>query len=638
VCGIYGGIFIVPPIKEEIDKFRRLGFSLKHRGPDDSGEFVAETVLMGFNRLSIVDVDSGHQPIINSEETVVLIGNGEIYNYKEIRSKLQKLGYTFKTNSDIECLLHSYSEYGEEFLKEIRGMFAVAILDKRLRKFVLGRDRLGEKPLYFTRSSDSFWFSSESTALLKSRIKNFSVSHLGVCRFLKYGFVTEAYPLIDGIEQVEPGTIVIVDLNDLSAVKKVFWDLEDFRTIESTEEEENYKTELKEIGNSIFQGEVPIGLALSGGMDSSLIASIATKLRKKITAIIIGYNTTKKFDESKIAESFSNSIGFEYTIRNISSQEVGIRFTELIQAMDDPIADPSAFSYFVLGEEAGKLNLKVLLSGHGPDELFWGYAWISNLYGSTERRMRMYRNSGSLGDYLKVPKFTAKTVGTFIDELQTGFGVIEAIRQYFEDLHSRNDKNYSIPVYSRAPGFRKKVHIGKKIGLDLKIGKDSLEAIDSSEIVYGQKIVREILIKTYLRVNGLSQIDRLWMASSIEGRNLLVDYKLVESALTDVKNAPRSVLVRKQRFKELISDYLPSEKINQKKQGFTPPVREWYLEIYHHNKTAISNSMLVKDGLLSPKAQKLMNKPLTLIGRPKPLWLEIITLEFWYRKNFYPES
>jgi asparagine synthase (glutamine-hydrolysing) len=465
-------------------------------------------------------------------------------------------------------------------------------------------------------------------------IKRFPLSRIGICRYLKYGFVTEEHPLVEGINQVAPGTIVIVDLANLSITESIFWKLEDFRDLRSTGESDRYRLELSEIGNGIFQGEVPIGIALSGGIDSSLIASIAKRLEKKVKVISIGYDSKRKFDESSIAESYSKTLGFECRIRNISAQEVGKRFPELVQAMDEPIADPSSFSYFVLAEEARKLGLKVLLSGHGPDELFWGYPWISNLYSSTALRMKMYTTGASLREYLNKPKFQFKSPGAFIDELKTGFGVITQLQHFYEDSRSNFNREYSIPVYSRAPGFRKKNRNGRRLGLDLTLGEDALESIKESEIAHGQEIVREILIKSYLRVNGLSQIDRLWMANSIEGRSLLVDYKLVESALSDSYNTPNAEPLKKTRFKDHISDFLSVEKLNQPKQGFTPPVRAWYLEIYRQNKELISNSMLVNDGQLSKRAQGYMRRPLTLLGRPRPLWLELVTLELWYRKNY----
>jgi len=634
MCGIYGAVFQKAVQTEDIDCFRRLGNLLAHRGPDDAGDFLTPNCILGFNRLSIVDVESGHQPIKNVDESVIVIGNGEIYNYQEIRLELEKRGHLFSTGSDIECLLHSYLEHGTEFLVGIRGMFAFAILDQRVGKLILGRDRLGEKPLYFSQTSNSIWFSSESSALIRSGIQKFSVSSLGILRFLKYGFITSANPLVNEIREVEPGTIQIIDIENLHIESHLFWDIGNFRALESNKNFLSYRQELEEISNNIFQGEVPIGVALSGGVDSSLLVSIAKKLSKKISVLTIGYNTDARYDESKLAAEYSTELGFNCTTRIITAKEVGIRFSELANAMDEPIADPSSFGYFILGEEARKLNLKVLLSGHGPDELFGGYKWISDLFIPTERRIKSFRAGAKLRDYIRLPKLGGKSAGMLIDQFKTGFGIIEDVRQYFEDARDTRNGKYTMPVYSRAPGFRKKVWNGKRLGLNLLEGTDPHEAIDVSEIDEGQLIVRETLIKTYLRVNGLAQIDRLWMASSIEGRSLLVDYRLVESSLTDPSNLPTAAYFGKQRFRDLIADYLSSERINRRKQGFTPPVRSWYLEIYRQNRVVIANSMLVRDGLLPKRAQRFMRRPLTVTGRPRTLWFEMVTLEFWYRKNF----
>jgi asparagine synthase (glutamine-hydrolysing) len=634
MCGIYGAVLKNAVRTEELDCFRRLGNLLSHRGPDDARDFLTPNCILGFNRLSIVDVESGQQPIKNVDESVVLIGNGEIYNYQAIRLELEERGHLFSTGSDIECLLHSYLEYGMEFLADIRGMFAFAILDQRVGKLILGRDRLGEKPLYFSQTSNSLWFSSESSALIRSGIQKFSISPLGISRFFKYGFITSATPLVNEIREVEPGTILIVDIKNFHVDRHVFWNIEKFRSLKADDNSFNYKQELEEISSHIFQGEVPIGVALSGGIDSSLLVSIAKKLNKNISVITIGYNTGAEYDESKLASKYSSELGFNCTTRIITAKEVGMRFSELAYAMDEPIADPSAFGYFILGEEARKLKLKVLLSGHGPDELYWGYKWISDLFISTDRRIKSFNAGAKLSHYIRLPKFKGKSLGLFIDQLKTGFGIFEDVREYLEDSRDSRNENYSIPVYSRAPGFRKKVWNARRIGINLREGTDPQEAIDVNEIDEGQLVVRETLIKTYLRVNGLAQIDRLWMANSIEGRSLLVDYKLVENSLTDSRNSPRAEYLGKQRFRELISDYLSSERINRRKQGFTPPVRSWYWNIYLQNRVVIENSMLVRDGLLPKGAQRFMRRPLTVAGRPRTLWLEMVTLEFWYRKNF----
>ena len=634
MCGIYGAVFQNTAQTEDLDCFRRLGNLLAHRGPDDAGDFLTPNCILGFNRLSIVDVDSGHQPIKNVDESVIVIGNGEIYNYQEIRLELEERGHLFSTGSDIECLLHSYLEYGTEFLVGIRGMFAFAILDQRVGKLILGRDRLGEKPLYVSQTSNSIWFSSESSALIRSGIQKFSVSSLGILRFLKYGFITSANPLVNEIREVEPGTIQIIDIGNLHIESHLFWDIGNFRALESNDNFLSYRQELEEISSNIFQGEVPIGVALSGGVDSSLLVSIAKKLSKKISVLTIGYSTDARYDESKLAAEYSTELGFACTTRIITAKEVGIRYPELANAIDEPIADPSSFGYFILGEEARKLNLKVLLSGHGPDELFGGYRWISELFIPTERRIRSFRTGARLGDYIRFPRLGGISAGMLIDQFKTGFGIIEDIRQYLEDSRDSKNEKYTIPVYSRAPGFQKKVWNAKRIGLNLREGTDPQETINLRDVDQGQLIVRETLIKTYLRVNGLAQIDRLWMANSIEGRSLLVDYKLVENSLTDSRNLPRAEYLGKQRFRELISDYLSPERINRRKQGFTPPVRSWYWNIYRQNREVIDNSMLVRDGLLPKAAQIFMRRPITIAGRPRTLWLELVTLEFWYRKNF----
>jgi|GEM_PF-1490541 len=635
MCGIYGGAVNGASRSADYDCFVKLGAELEHRGPDESSEYLKDSILIGFHRLSIVDQANGHQPYSSDDGSVILVGNGEVYNYKEIKSQLTNIGYFFKTESDIECLLYLYLEYGAAFVNKLRGMFAFAIYDSRSGEMILGRDRLGEKPLYYAETENGVWFSSESTALIKSGIKDFTISGEGLISYLKYGFVNSNNSLVNGISQVEPGSLVIVNIRNFKISKEVYWSLKNFRDSKVLNGKQLFLEEMHQIEKDIFQGEAAVGLALSGGIDSSFLALIAKKQSKKINTITIGYNSKNAIDESESARRFSSEIGYPCTVRNISPTEVGSRFGEMVYALDEPIADPSSFSYFILGEEAKKLGLKVLLTGHGPDELFWGYNWVGDLYRSVSLRQKMFRGEARFRDYLTLPKFKGNSVGNFIDESKTFFGTLDGVLDYFEDLKDAFNRNYSVRMYSRKPRFRDRIRIIKKLGLISTKKSDEMESITLEEVDYSQLIVREILIKSYLQINGLAQIDRLFMANSVEGRSLLVDYKLVEIALSDFGNRPSAVFSGKSSFLKYVSENVPDEIISRKKQGFTPPVREWYLNIFKGNKQIFCNSKLVEDGVLSEACARILQKPLTFSRRPRLLWLELATLEIWYRKAFY---
>lgn len=632
MCGIYGGAFLGLPSSKELGFFEKLGDLLHHRGPDEAGEYTGESILLGNRRLSIVGVENGNQPIWNFDKSVCIVANGEIYNHQEVRDFLHDKGYYFKTKSDIECLLHLYLEYGNDFLIHARGMFAFAIYDKRTRKLLLGRDRLGEKPLFYTESANGIWFSSEASALIKSGIRPFKISSKGLSMYLKYGFVPPFTSLFDGVGQISPGTIMNIDLDSLHRSTQVYWSLEDFRSAKDTDLKDEYRNELSVISRSIFQSEVPVGLALSGGLDSSLIAFLAKKNNTDLHTITIGYNTNKDIDESAKAQKLSHSLGFECTVRNISPDEVGNRFVELVSTMDEPIADPNSFGYYILGEEARRIGLKVLLSGHGPDELFWGYEWVRQLFLLMPRRVKTFSENSKIMDYLRNPRFRYSTKGALLFGIKSGFGVVEGILQFFEDrLDSRKSK-FTILLYSRKPEFRKISKICRNIGIDLMNTVDEMENFTKSEIPRSQKVLREILINTYLQVNGLAQIDRLWMANSIEGRSLFLDYRLVEIALRDQANRPKNNHLSKSQFKKYVQDLVPPEMILRKKRGFTPPVKEWFMSIYKENAHLLNSSKLVSDGILGTSATAIMRRPLTILRRPRLLWLELVTLEIWYRQ------
>lgn len=635
MCGIFGAIHNanLNPYDQNVN---RLSDALLHRGPDESGQFIDGNVLLGMHRLSIVGISDGHQPIWNSSKTVAIVANGEIYNYQELKSSLENLGYKFSTSSDVECLLHLYSEYGLEFLNNVRGMFAFAIYDKLKNLVTLGRDRLGEKPLYLAELENGYWFSSELSALLKSGISKFKISKDSISLYLKYGFIPAPKSMIDGITQLEPGTILQIDTIKMTTTTHKYWDISHIKNIDQNDPVSEFRNELAIIGESIFQGEAPMGIALSGGMDSSLIALLAKKYGKNVTCITIGYNSDADYDESRMAETFSREIGLDSVVRNISAKEVGLRYPECIAALDEPIADPSTFGYFILGEEANKRGIKVLLSGHGPDEIFNGYPWVSSLSTSHQRRMQTFAGKGSFLSYLTLPKIPiGGSLGNFLDQMKTGFGTIENLIQYLEDRKDLHNSLSSMKFYARRPRARERARISKRLGMDFTVVHDSMEIVETGQSASSNQVLREVLIKTYLQVNGLAQTDRLWMAKSVEGRNLFVDYKLVEIAHADSRNALQAGLKNKSRFIEYVETFLNSEILYRKKRGFTPPVTEWYQEIYRQNLYQLKNSALVRDGILPIEAQRMINRPLTLVRRPRLLWLELVNLEFWYRKNLH---
>ena len=635
MCGIYGAIHPEGWTDGAADSLERLSTLLKHRGPDDSGEFIDGNLGLGMHRLSIVGVTNGSQPIWNSSKSVAIVANGEIYNYLELKEKLEELGYLFSTSSDIECLLHLYLEFGMDFLDEVRGMFAFAIYDKGRHELIIGRDRLGEKPLYYTHLGGSFWFSSELPALLGSEISSFRISKTSMSLYLKYGFVPTPTTIIEDIQQLQPATVMTINLDTLAQSSLVYWNPYDCPPPEDEDFAGAYKRELEDIGSKIFQGEASIGIALSGGIDSSLIAILAKKFGKNVTCISIGYESNLDFDESKLASKFSEQIGLPCVIRNISPKETGSRFQECIAALGEPIADPASFSYFILGEVANELGIKVLLSGHGPDEIFYGYPWVREAIISIERRGRTLSRGGSLMEYISTPKFPkGGSLGEFIDRAKTGFGVVENLIQYFEDSWDANHNINTLKFYARKPRARQRARVAKSLGLDFRTVNDEIENLGAESLVFSASSATQILMKTYLQVNGLSQIDRLWMKSGVEGRTLFVDFKLIELAVSDPQNVHKEAMVNKSRFLEYIESFVDETLIRRKKRGFTPPVTAWYKEIYRENSFVLSNSKLVTDGVLPKNAQRLLNSPLTLIGRPRLLWLELAVLEIWYRNSF----
>lgn len=629
MCGIFGTLAIEGISNKHREKFIRMSDLTQHRGPDSFGEFSNSQLIVGMRRLSIVGVTNGNQPIWNSERKVGIVANGEIYNHNAIRNQIAQLGYEFSTLSDVECILKLYEYYGLDFAHKLRGMFAFAIIDLTTNRLILGRDSIGEKPLYIHESDGVISFASELSVLVKSKVADLAINSDMLPEYFKYGFVPEPNSMIKGIRKLNPGSLEIFDFDGLNNFSIAF------SSKLSNESASSYsgnglQEALLTVGSEIFQSEVPIGIALSGGVDSALVCSLASKFGINAHALSVGYSKKHSTDESGQAAEISQQFGLQFSKILISPQDVAKSFSEMVKALDEPIADPSSFGYFSLGQHAKKLGIKVLLSGHGGDELFWGYSWIDQVIRKNIRRNKTLDFRTRIWEYLKI-EMPPLRAGELLDWASAGLGLFENMIQLKEDLKSRNSGDRKLLMFESVPRARIKLKNARKL-----IGKNYIDR-SSFEIPFGataEKIgddVRNALIETYLRVNGLAQIDRLWMWHSVEGRTLLVDSRIVQHALNSPLNKYGRLNSNKSYLKNSLEVFLPPEILKKPKRGFTPPVKLWLKAIHRELRLDKTQLRVVEMGLLTPYTYKFLKTPHTLLGRTKPLWLETIILELWLR-------
>src|SRR6202051_1998776 len=367
--------------------------ALRHRGPDEDGFLVndprAPGLALGMRRLSIIDLPGGHQPAGNENKDVAVIFNGEIYNYRELRERLISLGHRFATQSDTEILVHGWEEWGEDCLSELRGMFAFALLDLRQRYgaspvLLLARDPLGIKPLYYTQTNDGFAFASEVRALLAGGAAEKRISQDALTSYLLFGSVSEPVTLLEGVFSLPPGHRMLLYVPERRRTPRArpWWDLARSPSARDTRKPRDFSTAAKQLRPLLEDAvrahliaDVPVGLFLSSGLDSSAIAAFAARAQKSIQSFTLSFPDTP-YDEAPLARRVADVTGTKHTEIPLQGTDMLARLDEAVSALDQPTMD-GINTYFV-SWAARQLGLKVALSGLGGDELFAGYSTFTD--------------------------------------------------------------------------------------------------------------------------------------------------------------------------------------------------------------------------------------------------------------------
>jgi asparagine synthase (glutamine-hydrolysing) len=371
MCGI-AGFLSRTPLKEA-----NLNFALKalfHRGPDNQGIWEDNYIQLGHTRLSILDLSPlGNQPMSYQDGRFMITFNGEIYNYIEIREELSEKGYSFISQTDTEVLIAAYAHWGTQCLDKLRGMFAFAIWDKITNKLFLARDRTGEKPLYYWFDDNKFYFTSELKALLTLLPKVPALDPIAIDLYLHYQYVPEPRTPLIGVYKLPAAHYLLINCEDWEIEPKRYWSLAQIQPIEG-DPIKLIRQELDQVIDLTLRSDVPIGIALSGGLDSGGIAALAApKYKNTLQALSIGYEGTPACDERAQAAELAQWLGLEFRDVELRTSELVDFFPDLVRAIDDPIADIAAYGHFAVTRLAADLGIKVLLNGLGGDELFWGY-------------------------------------------------------------------------------------------------------------------------------------------------------------------------------------------------------------------------------------------------------------------------
>lgn len=554
MCGISG--FIDP--SSGLEQLLELQNALKHRGPDASGHFFKPGVGLAHNRLSIIDLShAADQPLFF--EDLVIVYNGETYNYKEIQKELEAKGYTFTTTSDTEVILKGFHCWGPDILNKIIGMFAFALYNQRTGELFLCRDRIGVKPLYYLHEGESIFFASELKAFRKLK-KSFSIDQQALEEYLTFGYTVSDSSFFSGVKKVSPGHYIRFSQGKISQHK--YWDASDYLQNTFADPEEKLVDQLEELLISSFKyrmvSDVPVGIFFSGGVDSSMLVAILSKHYGQLNTFTIGFDDSK-FDETPYARKMAEYFKTNHTDRILHLSEAKKRLGEFYKIYDEPFFDSSGVPTSMVAELAKDNGMKVVLSSEGGDELFAGYPSYQRYFAvgkkfvNYPRALRAPIGGGLSGISGMLPKVLQNKVDKlgqllqskdWVDFYQTSIGGL---------THQKANKY--IKAYSN--------QIETYNGL-MKKGRHPIESFMLWDI------------KHLLPNDFLVKVDRATMFHGVEGREPFLDHRLIEFAL----QLPLDLKIRngetKYLLKQVLKRYVPSSYFDRPKMGFSIPLFSWF--------------------------------------------------------------
>lgn len=567
MCGICGIFFSDRDWHVKGDVLAGMNRRIVHRGPDDAGFFVEENVGLAMRRLSIIDVATGHQPLSNENQDVWIVYNGEIYNHAELRADLQARGHRYRTHSDTETIVHLYEEYGRDCVKHLRGMFAFAIWDRRERQLFAARDRLGIKPFYYRWDGRTFLFGSEIKALLAYPGVSAEFNRGTLAEYLAFGYISGPETMYAGIRKLMPGHTLELGEKGEPRIER-YWDLSvdvDPEPRSSDYYVKTYRELLEEAVSSHLMSDVPLGVFLSGGLDSSAVAALTKKIRgDRIKTFAVGYGE-EEFSELKYAREVAEHIQSEHHEVRLSREEFFHNLPRLIWHEDEPIVWPSSVSLYFVARLARE-RVAVVLTGEGSDETLAGYtryAWtllnsrMDNVYRSIipdafRRIVRGAFHNGALSSSLR-----RKLEHTFLVRDGNSWPSFY-FDNFFSAFAATEQSDLLTPETLAAAG-------------DAYAG--SMQAWQRS---HGDLLHRLLYtdINTYL-IELLMKQDQMSMATSIESRVPFLDHVLVEYTARIPAQYSLQGMAGKFILKEAVEDLLPKSIVYRKKMGFPTPWEYW---------------------------------------------------------------
>jgi asparagine synthase (glutamine-hydrolysing) len=621
VCGIYGevgrsvGAVVGGHGDEAVER-------LTHRGPDDRGTWHEDGVFLGVRRLSIIDLPGGSQPIWNEDRSMVIVYNGELYNFPDLRPELESRGHTFRSRTDTEVVLHAYEEWGPDCLKRFNGMFAFAIWDRGRRTLFLARDRIGEKPLYYLLLPDRLAFASELKALLADPAVPREVNPRGLANYLAFGHGMAPETILRHVYKLLPGHYLLARDGDVHVTR--YWDVGD-EPVPGVDPgdgaglADRIRDLLEDSVRRRLMADVPVGAFLSGGLDSSSVVALMARHANPVRTFSLGFTVGGAYDELPEARSVAEALGTEHHELRAEHVDLVETLRRLVYHYDEPFGDPAGFPVFLLSQFARE-HVKVVLTGDGGDELFGGY--------------RRYAADQAAPAYQVLPPFLTEG---FLPRMVDRLPRMRRLKRAVHSLSVRDPaRRYASWLEVFGPDLRDEV-------LRPEI-RESLDGHDPAEpyrrhyrkLDRGADHLNRLMyvdVKTWLADTYMEKTDKATMACSLEARLPFLDHRLVELAF----QVPAELKVRgwstKRILKRAVRDLVPDRVVHRRKHGFSVPTDPWF----RGDLRRFTFEVLLDDGadrhgyVNRPVVERLWKEHVSGRGVwDEHLWL-LLNLELWHR-------
>lgn len=612
MCGFIGYILNDPIFADqsEIQSLKNMTNIITHRGPDDSGHFMDQYIRFGFRRLSIIDIDSGKQPLSYEDDRFWIIFNGEIYNYLEIRKELEALGYKFNTQSDTEVILALFSHKREEAMNYLRGMFAFLIWDKKTKELFGARDPFGIKPFYYLDNEKALYCASEMKSI-KQINKAHEVDSEGLHNYLTYQFVPEPLTMMKDIKKLEPGHYFVKKPGQPIDIKSYWQPYFHPKKMSLDNAVEKIRHVLSDSVQMHMRSDVPIGAFLSGGIDSSAVVALASKLNPALKTFTVGFER-EGYSEIDLAVQTADELNVENIHYLIKPDEFLKELPKIIWHMDDPVADPAAIPLYFVAREASKY-VTVVLSGEGADELFGGY--------------NIYHEPSSLKYFSSLPKGLMKGLAAVANSLPEGVkgksflkrGSMTIEERYIGNakMFSEIEKSHLLTNYQNIFNYQ-------------NVTRSLYEKAKNFHDVHKMQYID---IHTWMRGDILVKADKMTMAHSLELRVPFLDKEVYKVASTLHPDITVTSGTTKYALREAMKGIVPKSVLQRKKLGFPVPIRHW-----------LKNEMndWARELIVTSETDHLLNKNIILqmlekhcLGKgdySRKIWTVLIFM-LWYQIN-----